>query len=77
MKDLLDIQVISCDNPNNNKDCLDSLPLAYAYVPYQRFETPMSMQQGLKCGTIFPRLNKPFGVYGNEFHTKEASEWKM
>lgn len=74
MKDLLDIQGISCDN-TPNIDCLSSLPLAYAYVPYQHYEKPMSKEESLRYGTIFPRLNKPFGVYGNEFGVKEGKKW--
>lgn len=54
--------------------CLSSLPLAYAYVPYQTYETPLSQEEALSCGTIFPQLNKPYGVYGNEFPIKEDSK---
>lgn len=35
-------------------------PLAIAYVPYQQWETPSSLRQGLQNGTIFPALCKPF-----------------
>lgn len=69
MKDLLDMQMFS-RNMSRNDACLDDLPLAYAYVPYQGFETPYDKEQALKCGTVFPGLNKPFGVYGKEFKKK-------
>ncbi len=69
MKDLLDIEMFSCDI-NKPCECLNELPLAYAYVPYQKFETPYDMEEALKCGTAFPKLNKPLGVYGKEFNKK-------
>ena len=69
MKDLLDTMIISKDKPNS---CItiDDMPLAYSYVPYQRFETPYEKDKALKVGTIFPSLNKPLGVYGKEFFNK-------
>lgn len=69
MKDLLDIQII----PNEiSSGCytIDDMPLAYAYVPYQSFESPYNKEKALKFGTIFPSLNKPLGVYGKEFSKK-------
>ena len=41
-------------------DCLSTLPIAMAYVPMQRWETPYEPAEGLENGTIFPSLNLPF-----------------
>ncbi len=46
--------------------CLDSLPLAYAFVPWQRWRLLYSPEDALGAGTLFEELNKPLGVYGNE-----------
>jgi hypothetical protein len=35
-------------------------PLAMAYVPYQQWETPFAACKGLRNGTIFSGLSKPF-----------------
>ena len=72
MKDLLDIEIMH-SNMNPQEKCLDELPLAYAYVPYQKYETPYSMADALKYGTAFPKLNKPMGIYGNEFNMKAGA----
>ena len=47
--------------------CLDDMPLAYAYVPMQRWRMLYSMDKGLMRGTIFEELDKPVEVYGNEW----------
>lgn len=39
---------------------IDSLPLAMAYVPWQTWEDLYKPEEGLKQGTIFMQLNKPF-----------------
>ncbi len=44
----------------------DSLPLAYAYVPWQKWRLLYSPREALANGTLFEELNKPIGVYGNE-----------
>lgn len=72
MKDLLDIEIMQ-GKINSQENCLDELPLAYAYVPYQKYETPYNMEDSLKYGTAFPKLNKPMGVYGNEFNMKAGA----
>ncbi len=72
MKDLLDIEMLP-DSMTTSCDCLETLPLAYAYVPYQSFETPFNMEQALKCGTAFPKLNKPIDVYGKEFNQRAGA----
>ena len=66
MKDLLEIEIIPRGNSYDCDQCND-LPLAYSYVPYQRFEKPYSKEKALSVGTVFPGLNKPLGVYGKEF----------
>ena len=35
-------------------------PLAMGYVPDQHWEHTFEPARGLKCGTIFPELQKPF-----------------
>lgn len=47
-------------------DCLDEKPLAYAYVPDQRFRMLYSAEQALAHGTLFEELYKPMEVYGRE-----------
>jgi len=69
LKDLLDVKMISYDKPEICNS-IDDLPLAYAYVPYQQYEKPYCKEDALRYGTAFPSLNKPFGVYGNEFLVK-------
>lgn len=51
---------------NKKTDCLLSdlglshLPLAMGYVPYQEIKDMFDASKGLKVGTIFPELCKPF-----------------
>ena len=73
MKDLLDIQILPYD-ATDKCHSIDSMPLAYAYVPYQMYETPYCKEKALKVGTVFPSLNKPLGVYGNEFRDREGGK---
>jgi len=42
------------------RDPLYQLPLAMAYVPWQRWNQTYELEKALSCGTIFPELNKPF-----------------
>ena len=69
MKDLLNIDM--CSVTSKDCLCLEDLPLAYSYVPYQYINRTYTAQKSLARGTVFPELDKPFGVYGNEFLTKE------
>ncbi len=53
----------------------ESAPIAmpmvgYMYVPFQQAEMRniYSVEQALENGTVFPILNKPLGVYGNQFN---------
>ena len=39
---------------------IEKLPIAMAYVPWQRWEELYDLDKGFMCGTIFPSLNKPF-----------------
>ena len=39
---------------------LDKMPVAMAYVPWQRWEEPFELNKAYRCGTLFPSLNKPF-----------------
>ena len=34
--------------------------VAMAYVPFQQFKSVYCAEEGLKSGTMFPELNKPF-----------------
>lgn len=40
--------------------CIDSLPLAMAYTPLQRWEDLYDAPTALERGTIFRALDKPF-----------------
>ncbi|MBQ2932898.1 MAG: spore coat associated protein CotJA [Clostridia bacterium] len=50
-------------------------PEGYAYVPVQTANDRnlYSPEMGLARGTIFPTLDLPLGVYGNQDLTKEAN----
>lgn len=41
-------------------DRLAGMPIAMAYVPWQRWKQTYSLEQGLNRGTIFPELDLPF-----------------
>lgn len=41
-------------------DSLESMPLAMAYVPRQKWNTTYTLEEGLERGTIFPELDLPF-----------------
>jgi hypothetical protein len=50
-----------CGNKESNLDnCIDSLPLAMAYVPMQKFRKVYEACEGLSNGTIFEELNLPY-----------------
>lgn len=42
------------------EDRLAGMPIAMAYVPWQRWKQTYSLEQGLNRGTIFPELDLPF-----------------
>lgn len=39
---------------------LETMPLAMAYVPWQRWQNLFEACKGFHCGTIFQELHKPF-----------------
>ena len=39
---------------------LKDLPIAMAYVPFQKIENVFSQDEALKSGTLFANLEKPF-----------------
>lgn len=45
-------------------DTLADMPLAMAYVPWQRWRKIYDSKDALCCGTIFEELNKPFHGIG-------------
>lgn len=64
---------MSC--PLMDKDYLDEngnlkshpyLPLAQAYIPYQRYTQPMSPKEGLENGTIWSDLVRPYTREGRK-----------
>lgn len=38
----------------------DHMPVAMAYVPFQKYQQPFDLCYALSAGTIFPDLCKPF-----------------
>lgn len=45
----------------------DRMPIAMAYVPWQRFTRTYDPDKALMAGTIFPELNKPFTGKGGNY----------
>lgn len=52
-----------CSPDNYGCDCVEYMPIAMAYVPWQQWGDVFDGFQGLEAGTIFPELEKPF--YGS------------
>lgn len=73
MKDLLNIQLLPVEK-GESCSLYDNYPLAYSYVPYQKYTNVYDMEKALEKGTAFPALDKPFGVYGNEFMKTEGEQ---
>ena len=48
------------DCGNSQRDELRGMPLAMGYVPWQNFGCTYEPMEGLRAGTIFPELEKPF-----------------
>jgi hypothetical protein len=46
----------------NNIPCMPMPRLATAYVPFQYLNSVYPPMQGLERGTIFPELDRPYGV---------------
>ncbi len=53
----MDIIEIEMNKNNSCNNFLDSLPLARAYVPLQRFTKIYPMCEALNVGTVFPELD--------------------
>ena len=45
-------------------DELSGMPIAMAYVPWQKWRALYEVEEGFHCGTIFEELNKPFRGIG-------------
>lgn len=45
---------------SKNVDCINSLPLAMAYVPIQKWREIYGSDVALDRGTLFSELDKPF-----------------
>lgn len=52
-----------CDKYDDK--CIDKLPLAMAYVPFQKWKNVYDASAGLQAGTIFKDLELPFYGYKN------------
>ena len=52
--------------PESDEATLHGRPLAYAYVPIQRWRMLYGTDEALSRGTLFEELYKPLEVYGNE-----------
>lgn len=42
--------------------CICNTKLAHAYVPFQYFQCIYPPMKGLESGTIFPELDRPYGM---------------
>lgn len=51
---------MSSDVDNYGCDCINDMPLAMAYVPWQEFNSVYDIDEALVRGTIFPELDLPF-----------------
>lgn len=49
-----------CRNTDTIPDCLQDLPLAMAYVPWQEWGNLYELDKAFMIGTIFEDLSKPF-----------------
>lgn len=54
------------DCPESDEATLFDKPLAYAYVPIQRWRLLYPTNDALGKGTLFEELYKPLEVYGRE-----------
>lgn len=46
--------------PQMTSERFDHMPLAMAYVPWQKWQNIFEADKGFHCGTIFHELHKPF-----------------
>ncbi len=58
--DSINVFCAGCDNGQVNEECIDSLPLAMAYVPRQKWQMIYEQSKALMRGTIFQQLDLPF-----------------
>lgn len=57
----IDSLCMNMPEPNRiNASCVDSLPLAMAYVPMQKWQDIYDNDVALSRGTIFAQLDLPF-----------------
>lgn len=54
---------VCCDD-TAGYDPLRNMPLAMAYVPWQKWGSLLEPDKAFHCGTIFEELNKPFRGIG-------------
>lgn len=57
---------------DNCEKCLNSLPLARAYIPFQRYNTTYPVIDGLKRGTVFPELDMPYKKADRNYKPKKS-----
>jgi hypothetical protein len=64
---MFDTVMLDVDNVILDKcDSIDEMPLAMAYVPWQKWKSVYDLNKALKVGTIFPELDLPFcGMRGD------------
>ena len=53
------------DTTHSGSECINSMPLAYCYVPMQSFRLLYEPEKALCRGTLFEELDLPLGVYKN------------
>ncbi len=51
---------------NNYRSGFEQMPIAMAYVPWQRFGRLYELDKALQTGTIFAELDKPFTGRGGK-----------
>lgn len=44
----------------SQEGCIDRMPVAMGYVPWQQWRQTYPLDKGLERGTIFPELDLPF-----------------
>jgi len=53
----------NAQNSSDNYEYVSQLPLAFPYVPMQRFQNRYSDEAAIVRGTMFPELDLPFKSY--------------
>lgn len=65
MDSMIEAKCCSQMQPSANMPTAFPMPvfkLAHSYVPYQQLTCIFPPMKGLKCGTIFPELSRPYGT---------------